>query len=240
MNIRFARLPLFFGMVLLGLNLGGCQKLADRYIDDYLERNGPKVMAKFQGRPRQMDAIQMEQQFDQQLKNPVQIVTTGSPSKGPENAPITLVEFSDFECPFCSRVVPTIQQLLSEYPTQIRIVFKHLPLPMHKNAMLAASASVAAQNQGRFWEMHDKIFANQQQLSEASIKQWAKELKLNMEKFTKDLNAPATIARIQEDMRIANSIDARSTPTFFINGAQIRGALPLEMWKKLIAKVMVK
>jgi len=226
--------------ILLALSLSGCQKIADRYIDDYLERNGPKVMAKFQGRQRQMDSAQMEQQFEQQLKNPVQILTTGSPSKGPDNAPITLVEFSDFECPFCSRVVPTLEQLLKEYPGQIRIVFKHLPLPMHKNARLAAQASIAAQNQGKFWEMHDKIFENQRGISEASVKEWAKALKLNLAKFTKDLTAPATIARIDEDMRIANSVGARSTPTFYLNGAQVRGALPIDVWKKFIAKAMVK
>jgi protein-disulfide isomerase len=225
---------------LIALSLTGCQKLADRYIDDYLERNGPKVMAKLQNRQRQMDGAQMEQQFDQQLKNPVQIPIGSSPVLGPADAPITLVEFSDFECPFCSRVVPTIKQLQQEYPGKIKIVFKHMPLPMHKNARLGAQAAIAAQNQGKFWEMHDKIFENQRAISEASVKEWAKELKLNLARFTKDLNAPATIARIDEDMSIANSVGARSTPTFYMNGAQIRGALPIDMWKKFIAKVMVK
>lgn len=240
MKIRVVRTTLILGTLALAFNLAGCQKVADRYIDDYLERNGPKVMAKLQGRQRQMDGAQMEAQFDQQLKNPVQIPIGASPVLGTADAPITLVEFSDFECPFCSRVVPTIKQLQQEYPGKIKVVFKHLPLPMHQNAKLAAQASIAAQNQGKFWEMHDKIFANQKGITDASVKQWAKELKLDLAKFNKDLKAPATIARIDEDMRIANSIGARSTPTFYLNGAQVRGALPVDVWKKFIAKVMVK
>jgi protein-disulfide isomerase len=228
---------LLVGLGIVG-TLTGCQKIADHYIDSYLERNGPKVMAKLQGRQRQMDSAQIEQQFDQQLKNPVQIPIGSSPVLGPADAPITLVEFSDFECPFCSRVVPTIKQLQQEYPGKIKLVFKHMPLPMHQNAKLAARASIAAQNQDKFWEMHDRIFANQKGITEASVKQWAKELKLNLAKFTADLSSPATNARVEQDIQLANTVGARSTPTFYMNGAQIRGALPIDMWKKFVAKVM--
>jgi protein-disulfide isomerase len=235
--LKLRKLVLGLGFI---ATLSGCQKIADRYIEDYLDRNGPKLMAKLQGRQRQMDGAQMEQQFDQQLKNPVQIPIGSSPVLGPPDAPITLVEFSDFECPFCSRVVPTIKQLQQEYPGKIKVVFKHLPLPMHQNAKLAARASIAAQNQGKFWEMHDMIFANQKGITEASVKQWAKELKLNLAKFTADLNSPATNTRVEQDMQLANTVGARSTPTFYLNGAQVRGALPIDMWKKFVAKVMVK
>ncbi|HMC95973.1 MAG TPA: thioredoxin domain-containing protein, partial [Polyangia bacterium] len=91
------------------------------------------------------------------------------PSKGPANAKVNIVEFSDFQCPFCSRVVPTIQKIEKDYPNQVRIFFRHNPLPFHEHAPLAAEAAVAAEAQGKFWEMHDKMFANQQALDRAGL-----------------------------------------------------------------------
>ncbi len=234
---RVSPLPLIAGALLIVIGGSGCQKLADHYIEDYLERNGSKVMAKLQTRQRQQDSRQQEAQFEQQLKNPVQIPVGNSPTLGPADAPVTLVEFSDFECPFCSRAVPTIKQLLSENPGKIRVVFKHLPLPMHKNAKIAAQASLAAHQQGKFWPMHDKIFANFRAISADSLELWAKELGLDLKRFKRDLQSPEIVAQVEEDLKLAGRIGARSTPTFYMNGAQIRGALPIEQWRKFLAKV---
>ena len=105
------------------------------------------------------------------------------PMKGPADAKVTIVEFSDFQCPFCSRVVPTVDKIMKDYPKQVRLFFRHNPLPFHNNAPLAAEAAVAAEAQGKFWEMHDKMFANQQALDRAGLEKDAQEIGLDMNKF---------------------------------------------------------
>ena len=122
-------------------------------------------------------------------------------SKGPANAPITIIEFSEFQCPFCSRVNPTLKQVQKEYGDKVRIVFKHNPLSFHKDAPLAAQASIAAGKQGKFWEMHDKLFENQRKLKAADIDGYAKGIGLDMTKFKADLNAPKTKAMVKADIR---------------------------------------
>ena len=107
-------------------------------------------------------------------------VPLGGPSMGPATAKVTLVEFSDFQCPFCSRAVPTLQRIAADYPTEVRILFRHNPLSFHTNAALAAEAAVAAEAQGKFWEMHDKLFANQQALDRPSLDRYAQELGLDL------------------------------------------------------------
>lgn len=221
------------------LSTAGCQSIADRYIEDYLERNGAQMMQRLSSRQRQMDSQQMEEQFERQLKTPVSIPLDGSPSLGPDSAPVTIVTFSDFECPFCARAVPTLKQLLQSYPGKIRLVFKHLPLPMHKNAGSAARAAIAAQAQGKFWEMHDRIFENQRSLDAASLEKLARELKLDLKRFNRDSQASSAQSRMIEDMSTASRLGVRSTPSFFMNGAMVKGALPLDQWNRLIAKIIM-
>src|SRR5690606_31536837 len=119
----------------------------------------------------------------------------GSATKGPANAKVTIVEWSDFECPFCARAVPTIERILKEYPNDVRFVFKHQPLSFHPNARPPASAAEAAGQQGKFWEMHDKLFANMRALTQDNFKPWARELGLNMAKFEAALNVPKLAAK---------------------------------------------
>ena len=109
--------------------------------------------------------------------------------KGPKNAPVTIVEFSDFQCPFCGRVVPTLKQLEEQYKGKVRVAFKNQPLPFHPNARPAAEAALAANEQGKFWEMHDKLFANQQALDRAALEKYAQELGLDMDKFKAALDS---------------------------------------------------
>jgi protein-disulfide isomerase len=147
--------------------------------------------------------------------------------KGPDSAPITIVEFSDFECPFCARMPPVLQQLLDEYPDQIRLVFKHSPLPIHSNAPLAHEAALAAAAQGKFWEMHDLLFANQKQLTLADLIGYATTLKLDVPAFTAALNDHRYQPLLRQDLLEARAYGVDATPTFFVNGRRYSGAPPL-------------
>ena len=159
---------------------------------------------------------------------------TGAPVKGPKNAPVTIVAFSDFQCPFCSRVVPTLHDLEKQYGDKIKVVFKHQPLPFHNNAKVAAAASMAANEQGKFWEMHDKMFANQQALDRPSLERYAEELKLDMGKFRAALDSNKFDAYITADSNEGMRVGANGTPTFFINGRQVVGAQPIDAFKSVI------
>ncbi|MFO0746933.1 MAG: thioredoxin domain-containing protein [Myxococcota bacterium] len=156
--------------------------------------------------------------------------------KGPADAPITMVLFSDFQCPFCKKVEPTLAQLMKDYEGKIRMVWKHNPLPFHKDAMPAANASLCAQQQGKFWEMHDKMFENQQALQPADFENYAGQIGIDVAKF-KDCFAKAGDTfkdRIAADIEEAGKVTARGTPNTFINGRKMTGARPVDDFKTLI------
>jgi protein-disulfide isomerase len=155
-------------------------------------------------------------------------------AKGPANAPVTIIEFSEFQCPFCSRVLPTMEQIAKEYPQDVRIVFKHNPLSFHKDAPLASEASMAAGEQGKFWEYHDILFKNQRALTREDLEKYAQELQLDMAKFKSALDSGKFKKQIAEDMELANKVGARGTPNFFVNGTKLVGAKPFEEFKKAI------
>jgi len=164
-----------------------------------------------------------------------EIRTEGAPSLGPQTAPVTIAEFSDFQCEYCAVVEPTLTQIREVYKDEVRIIWKNLPLTsMHKNAMGAALASEAAYNQGKFWEFHDKLFANQDKLDLESLKQYAGDLGLNTSKFEIDLQSSEVKKRVDEDMSEASSLDVTGTPTFFVNGHLLVGAQPLSNFTKII------
>lgn len=157
-----------------------------------------------------------------------------SPVKGPKDAKVTMVMWSDFQCPFCSRVEPTITQLLKEYPKELRVAFKQLPLPFHNNAHIAAEASLAAHEQGKFWEMHGKLFANQQALDRASLEKYAQELGLNVKRFSAALETGKYKAKVDAELAEGSKIGANGTPAFFINGRSLSGAMPIDAFKTII------
>ena len=172
---------------------------------------------------------------------PVQKIEVGkAPAKGPANAPITIVAYSDFECPFCGRVVPTLKQLEDEYAGKVRIAFKNQPLPFHSNARPAAMAALAAHEQGKFWEYHDKLFANQRALDRASLEKYAQELGLDMNRFRGAMETSKFDAQITADINEANRVGANGTPTFFINGRILVGAQPVEAFKAMINEELAK
>ncbi|HEY2729642.1 MAG TPA: thioredoxin domain-containing protein [Polyangia bacterium] len=156
------------------------------------------------------------------------------PSKGPATAKVNIVEFSDFQCPFCSRVVPTVEQIEKAYPNDVRVFFRHNPLPFHPNAPLAAEAGVAAEQQGKFWQMHDKMFANQQNILRPDLEKYAGEIGLDVGKFKAALDSGAGKARVQQDLAAATQIGVQGTPNFYINGRNVQGAQPFDEFKKVI------
>jgi len=165
---------------------------------------------------------------------------TDDPVRGPQAAPVTLVLFSDFQCPFCSRVEPTVKQIRDRYGDKVRIAWKHLPLPFHPNAMPAARAAEAARQQGRFWEMHDKLFADQAALSEPTYARYAKELGLDADRFGRDAAAEATARRIAEDMQVAAGVGATGTPTAFVNCRRVVGAQPFESFARVVDEELTR
>ncbi len=150
----------------------------------------------------------------------VSLETEGAPVLGAAMAPVTIVEFSDFECPFCGRAAPVLHDAVDEFAGKVRLVFLHYPLPMHEHALPAAKAAVAAQKQGKFWEMHDKLFENQRDLGEAQIRELAKEIGLDMKKFEADWTAEETEAKVMADRAKGRKAGVDSTPTIYINGRE--------------------
>lgn len=148
-----------------------------------------------------------------------------APTKGPAIAPISLVEFGDFQCNYCAQAAAIAQQLATAYPKEIRFAFKHYPLPMHKESPLAHEAALAAGDQGRFWEMHDALFAGQDKLTREDLIAKAKKLGLDTMRFTKDLDDHRFKVAVDSDRQEGNRLGVDGTPFFFINGHAISGWL---------------
>ncbi len=162
------------------------------------------------------------------------IDTQGSPVLGNPDAKVAVVAFSDFQCPFCSRVAPTLKQIEREYSGDVRIVFKHLPLSMHPEAPAAHAAAEAAHRQGKFWEMHDLIFADQRNMSPERYVEYAQRIGLDVERFKQDVESADVKRRIESDVAEAAGLGVMSTPAFFVNGRYLRGAQPFASFKALI------
>lgn len=152
----------------------------------------------------------------------VPINIQGAPFLGPENGPVTVVVFSDFECPYCGTVGSLFEEALAKYPKDVKVVFKQFPLAMHKLAQSAALASLAAHRQGKFWAYHDLLFENQKSLSEAKYTELAKKLGLDLERFNKDYKAPASQQALERDMADAQLAGVRGTPAIFVNGRRLK------------------
>ena len=169
------------------------------------------------------------------LEDPVPIPTLGSPAMGPANARITLVEFSDFQCPYCSKAVGQINATLKAYPNDVRLIFKQYPLlELHPAAAISAAAALAAHAQGKFWPMHDMMFANRPKLSRESILAWAKEIGLDMQRFTADLDSDAIKKAVLRDHADGDKAGVEGTPTVFINGQRYNGDLAPDAIKPVI------
>jgi protein-disulfide isomerase len=150
-----------------------------------------------------------------------EIVNGAAPAFGPETASVKIVEFSDFECPFCSRASTVVHQIREKYGDKVRFVFRQYPLPMHQHARGAAQAALAAFAQGKFWEYHDELFQNQQSLDRPALEEHAKKAGLDVAQFKKALDDKKIADQVDADMKLGEKAAVQGTPTLFINGARV-------------------
>jgi protein-disulfide isomerase len=165
------------------------------------------------------------------LDDPVKIPVAGAPQLGPANASITIVEFSDFQCPYCAAAVPEIKALMNTYPKQVKLIFKQFPLDIHSQAELAANAAVAAGLQGKFWQMHDAMFAHHDELSRATIDALAKQIGLDTNRFASDMNSTQVHETVVRDQQDGDQAGVQGTPTIFIDGQKYNGPITLNYLK---------
>jgi protein-disulfide isomerase len=168
------------------------------------------------------------------LEDPVTIPTAGSPVRGPSDAVMTLVEFSDFQCPYCSLAVAKLDAVLEAYPGKIKLIFKQFPLDTHPQAALAAAAALAAHQQGKFWPMHDAMFSHRSNLSRPAILATARGLGLDMKRFEADLDSAETKKAVIRDRDDGERAGVEGTPSVYINGRKYNGALDLPAIRTVI------
>ncbi len=159
-----------------------------------------------------------------------------APFFGNKDAKVTIVEFSDFQCPFCSRAADTVNQLKKKYGSKIKVAFKHFPLPMHQQARPASEASMCVNDQGqdKFWKFHDLMFKNQDKLDKANLEKYAKESGADVKKFNECVDSKKYADYVQKDMAYGEKIGVKSTPTFFVDGEIVSGAVPIETFSEII------
>lgn len=168
------------------------------------------------------------------LSEPRVTVEAKGPSKGASDAKVTIVEFSDFQCPFCSKAEPSVDEVMKNYSDKVKVVFRHFPLDFHEKAFKAAEAAACAEEQGKFWEYHKALFANQGALSIDDLKVHAKTLNLDAAKFAECLDGGKMKTKVDADMAAGRTVGVNGTPAFFINGISISGAQPYEKFKEII------
>ncbi len=238
---------------------GDAGEVTDKEITDFLASknlslNDPRIKKedvreyikysrRFKKRETFVDALTAKASVKILVKEPeapkLTVDTSGYPTWGNAKAPVTIVEFSDFECPFCSRALPILAQIKKEYgPDKVRIVFRDMPLPSHSRAVPAALASHCANEQGKFWEFHDTLFGNQALLQDKDLKEAAKTLKMDEAKFNECFDTKKHMATIDKSRREAESLGIQATPSFVINGTLIQGAQPFEKFKEKIDRAI--
>jgi protein-disulfide isomerase len=163
----------------------------------------------------------------------VEVAATG-PARGPADAKVTIIEFSDFQCPYCGQAFGTVEQLMPQYAGKVKLVFRQFPLPIHQQAEKAAEASLCAADQGKFWELHDLMFKNQKKLDISDIKTYAASAGLDGAKFSQCLDSGDKKKQVEADIEAGQAAGVNGTPAFFINGVFLNGALPIEEFKKVI------
>jgi protein-disulfide isomerase len=209
--------------------------------DQTLEQIKPRIVQYLdqqkvaERREKFIDELKTKHKAKIALKPPVvEVASAGRPEKGGKQAPVTIIEFSDYQCPFCKRAEDVVDQVVKTYGDKVKVVFRDYPLPMHPEARLAHEAANCANAQGKFWEYHRKLFANQQALAEANLKTYAKDLGLDQAKFDDCLAKRPHKAAIDKDLEDGAKVGVSGTPAFFINGRMLSGAQPFEKFKEVI------
>ena len=181
-----------------------------------------------------LDKVKKELNVEVTLKPSRVEVAAEGPAKGPSAAPVTIVEFSDFQCPFCSKAEETVTKVLKTYDGKVRVVFRDFPLPFHPQAQKAAEAAHCAGDQGKYWQMHEKLFANQKALEPPALKGYAKDLGLDQGKFDRCLDSGDKAKVVDSNRKAGEKVGVTGTPAFFVNGYQLSGAQPFEEFKSII------
>jgi protein-disulfide isomerase len=230
------------GVLVFMLSIGGCDGAIPRGPTPQALAAAPSrpACAVPQGAPcpGALAAAGGEAPGEVQVAGPVEVGR--SPARGPAQAPITLVLFSDFECPFCGRVEATLAALEAAYPGKIRFVWKHFPLEFHPNARAAARAAVAAGEQGRFWEMRSLLLGAQTQLGAGDLEQHARALGLDLARFRASLAGPASDEVVEADVRQGRALGVTGTPVLFINRRKLVGAQPLPVMKAAVDEELAR
>ena len=202
-----------------------------------------EALSGLSGARRKLQQRKEEEAQAQEFANPKKpLIRPDETIRGTKGAPLVLVEYSDFECPYCTRGLKTVQDLLKKYSGNIQFIYKHLPLDFHRNAMLASQyyEAVRLQDEQKAFKFHDEIFKNQRKLKkgEGFLKSLAKKFNVNMNKLAKDINSSKVKNRIKQDMEEAARLGFQGTPGFLINGISVKGAYPIEHFDKIIKKLV--
>lgn len=219
---------------------GKLRKVSKEEIKSHLGNRG-KMTAR-QGYIEKLISGAQVQFMLKEARTPMSPIGADEPVLGNRNAKVVIYTHSDFQCPYCARGKEVVHQIAQAYGDKVAIVFRHLPLEFHPNAKPAAIASICAQEQGKFWEFHDKLFDNQKDLSSDNYVKWAKELSLDEGKFKTCLTSPAAQKKLEQSIQISEQVGANSTPTFFVGnkteGKKVAGAQPFPEFKKMIDEAM--
>ncbi|HEX8795430.1 MAG TPA: thioredoxin domain-containing protein [Polyangiaceae bacterium] len=180
------------------------------------------------GMAREQVEAMYKQRFDPGSSRAIPLA--GSPSRGPEDAAVVIVEFADFECPFCQKMAPELDALWEKRKDKVRFVYKFMPLQMHPHGEEAARAAIAAQLQGKFWEMHHQLFANGEHLEEPDLETYAKAIGLDVEKFKADMHSKPVDDRLAADKKLADDLGVKGTPTIYVDGREVETKTDLADW----------
>lgn len=221
-----------------GVGIGPSARLDARLAS--LERKVDKILAIFEDVAKR-DSAQAQRPPSEDFDKEYEIPLDGSPILGRKDAPITIVEFMDFQCPYCARFHPTLLEVYNAYPDKVKLVMKNFPLSFHKQARPAARAAMAAGEQGKYWEMADMLLLNFRNLSDEAIEGYAEKVGLDMKKFRKDLEERQDEwdAIIAADQELGQKVDVRGTPSFYLNGRKTQ-ARTLEAYKAEIDKILAQ
>ncbi len=208
-------------------------------VKEVIRENPKLLMDTLQKYQADQKKQQQERQLEASFKNRIEdTVSSHNPQKGPADAPVTIIEYTDFQCPYCARGSRTLDLVRKHYPDKVRVVFKNLPLKMHKQAEPAARAALAAHKQGKFWEYHDRLFQNSSNLKDETYAKLAADLGLDVDRFNADMASGEIAAQLQTDMEQAKALGFNGTPRFLVNGVEIKGAYPPDYFVTVIERLL--
>lgn len=252
-------------MVAICLSVTSCSsdKVFEKQLQNSLEKNPDILLSAMEKHPEKFmqtfqkmamaakensqkdQALLIQKEIEHFIENPLKPeIERTTNIRGPESAPITIVEYSDFECPYCSRGQQTVSKIMDKYPGKVRFVYKHLPLSFHPNAMISAKyfEAISLQSPQKAFKFHDKLFSNQSKLKlgESYLTQISKDLGVDINRLKEDLHSPKVQAIIDRDLAEAKKFNIQGTPGFVLNGIPIKGAYPAEHFEQIISKLIEK